>query len=207
MVVAAEVSLGGKGVSTTSDRPGPLASPLVALVVVVELVLEVEVPEEVTLGGKGVSTTSDGPGPLASPPVALVVVVELLVLEVEEAERRLGTGMCLPLIQVCDVAAACLALALACSPSLALFLSFSFCSFCSFSLAALSNSSLAFLIWRVCFASFLLISSWALRIGAAAEGGTGAVAVAVAVVAGVDTAPARTLPAWAEALACSSATR
>ena len=177
------------------------------------VVVVVEVPEEVTLGGKGVTTTSDGRGPLASPPVALavlVVVVTLLVLEVEEAEGREGrlvTGMCLPLIQVCEVAAACLALALACSLSLALFLSFSFCSFCSFSLAALSNSSLAFLIWRVCFASFLLISSWALRIGAAAEGGTGAMAVAVAVVAGVDTARARTLPAWAEALARSSATR
>ena len=78
---------------------------------------------------------------------------------VEEAEEELGTGMCLPLIQVCDVAAACLALALACSLSLSLFLSFSFCSFCSFSLAALSNSAFAFLIWRVCLANFLLISS------------------------------------------------
>ena len=77
------------------------------------MVVAVEVPKEVTMGVKGVSTTSDRPGPLASPPVALVVVVELLVLEVEEAEERLGTGMCLPLIQVCDVAASCLALALA----------------------------------------------------------------------------------------------
>ena len=45
---------------------------------------------------------------------------------VEEAEEELDPGMCLPLIQVWELAAACLALALACSFSLSNFFSLSF---------------------------------------------------------------------------------
>ena len=121
-----------------------------ALVVVVPvLVPELEEPVPVTLGGKGVTTTSDGRGPLVSPPASLLaplVVVELLVDEAGGWEGRLLAGMCLPLIHICAVEDACLALALACSSSLAFFLSLFFSSFFSFSLAALSSSSLAFII-------------------------------------------------------------
>ena len=105
-------------------------------------------------------------------------VVEVQV--VEEAEEELDAGICLPLIQVCALAAACLALALACSLSLSCFLSLSFWSFLSFSWVALLSSALAFLICSVCLSSFLLTSSWMARIplplvvwtGAAAGAGT-----------------------------------
>ena len=103
---------------------------------------------------------------------------------VEEAEEELDPGTCLPLIQVWALAAACLALALACSFSLSNFLSLSFCSFFSFSSVALSSSALAFFIFSVCLASFCLTSSWMARIplcpplvawtGAAAGAGAGA---------------------------------
>ena len=117
---------------------------------------------EVPLGGKGVSTTSDGPGPLASPPVAVVVVEELLVLEVEAVEvvvEELGPAWCLPLIQVWEVWAACLALALASSLSFSAFLALSFSSFFSFSIVAFSNSAFALIISLVCRANFSRTSS------------------------------------------------
>ena len=167
---------------------------------------------EVTLGGKGGSTTSDRPGPLASPPVAVVVVEELLVLEVEAVEvvvEELGPGWCLPLIQVWEVWAACLALALASSLSFSAFLALSFSNFFSFSLVAFCNSALAFFMACVCRANFSRTSSWTALIPLPLPvAGTGATAVWVAGTAvGLGGAAARTLPAWAEALARSRATR
>ena len=68
-------------------------------------------------------------------------------------------GTCLPLIQVCEFAAACLALALAISLSFSRFFSLSLSSFLSFSSVALSSSAFALLIALVCLASFCLTSS------------------------------------------------
>ena len=86
------------------------------------------------------------------------MIVRVQVVE-EAVEEELGAGICLPLIQVWAFAAACLALALACSLSLSCFLSLSFWSFSSFTLAALFSSAFAFCIWRVCLANFFLTSS------------------------------------------------
>ena len=63
LMVVVVLSLGGRGVTTTSDGRGPPVFPPVGLVVV-----EVVVAEELALGGKGVTTTSDGRGPPVSPP-------------------------------------------------------------------------------------------------------------------------------------------
>ena len=63
-----ELPLGGKGASTTSDGPGPPASPPDAGRL--DLLDILSGGLEVPLGGKGASTTSDGPGPSASPPDA-----------------------------------------------------------------------------------------------------------------------------------------
>ena len=69
LVLVVEVSLGGRGVTTTPDGRGPPDSPPE---VVEELgparMEEVVVVLELTLGGRGVTTTSDGHGPPVSPP-------------------------------------------------------------------------------------------------------------------------------------------
>ena len=97
--------------------------------------------------------------------VVVVVVVEEEGAKVvgaqvgEEAEEELDAGICLPLIQVWAVEAACLALALACSVSLTIFFSLSCWSFLSFSCVALSSSALASFIYAVCLCSFFLTSS------------------------------------------------
>ena len=105
----------------------------------------------------------------------LVVVDVVKVIVVDEAQElaeegvaqvvevAVAAGKCLPLIHVWAVAAALLALALACSSSLAFFLAFSALSFSSFSLVTRSSSSLAFIICSLSLRSFLLTSSWVSR--------------------------------------------
>ena len=120
---------------------------------------------------------------------------------------------CLPLIHVCEVLAACLALALANSLSFSAFFSLSFSKHLSFLIVALSRSAFALNLAWVCSASLSLTSSCTALIPLfLPEAGTGAAEVAVVGAAcsvsgtGVGGAAARTLPAWAEALARSSAT-
>ena len=130
--------------------------------VVVGVVLVTVVAGGEALGGRGRGVARvDGTGsPPAQPPAAvLVLVLVLQLVEVVELAVLVVVPLVpLPLLQVCWEAAACMALALACSASLAFFLPFSLSSFILFSVAAFSNSSLAFIILQVCCLSFLLTS-------------------------------------------------
>ena len=95
---------------------------LVVLGVVDIGLVMVEGPEGLDRG-RGVARV-DGPGSPPAPPSAaapliqvvlvellllalLLVKVALLVLDVQGADERAGTGICLPLIQVCAVDTAC----------------------------------------------------------------------------------------------------
>ena len=105
--------------------------PLVGVVVVVCWVVAGLGLDPLVDRGRGVARV-DGPGsPPAPPPAAaLVLVLVLLLVEVVELAVLVVVPLVpLPLLQVCWEAAACMALARACSSSLAFFLSFSFSSF------------------------------------------------------------------------------